>query len=242
MAMTNKTNKAKVLLAIPVFNEEEHLDAVLDQVTRYIINVLVVDDGSTDDSKLILARRQDVCVISHRKNCGYGQAIIHALHFAVDCGFDWIITMDCDLQHEPAQIPDFLAALCCDDADIISGSRYLPDCREQNCAPSDRQRINRIVTKTINDKLNLALTDSFCGFKACRVRSVEKLDLTEVGYAFPLEFWVQTAHHGLQIREIPVHLIYNNPNRCFGGLLDDARMRLHHYMEVFDAARGKVGL
>ena len=229
------------MLAIPVYNEEKHLDAVLDAVGRYTPNVLVIDDGSTDQSKLILARRQDVCAISHHQNCGYGQSIMHGLHFAVGCDFKWVITMDCDLQHEPRQIPDFLKAIEEDDADIISGSRYIQTADEEVSPPADRRKINKIITRSLKETLGLNLTDAFCGFKAYRLEAVSRLELTETGYAFPLEFWVQAAYQKLRVREIPVQLIYNDPQRYFGGELDDPERRLQHYREVFQRALDKVG-
>ena len=90
--------------------------------------------------------------------------------------------------------------------------------------------------------MGLNLTDAFCGFKACRISSLDKLVLTETGYAFPLEFWVQTAFQNLRIREIPVKLIYNDPNRHFGGHLDNRDIRLSHYLSVFNEALEKTGM
>ena len=229
-------------MAIPVYNEEKHLDAVLSEVGKYLKNVLVVDDGSTDQSRMILAQRKDVCVVSHKKNCGYGQSIVHAFSFAMGCGFDWIITMDCDLQHEPSRIPNFLEAIAEDNADIISGSRYLADSEQQDQPPMDRRKINKLITESINQKLKLNLTDAFCGFKACRLSAIEKLSLTELGYAMPLEFWVEVARHDLRVREIPIQLIYNDPTRHFGGDLDNEKTRLEHYRQVFKRSLARAGM
>jgi len=232
----------KILLAIPVYNEQQYLSAFLDKLLPYSCDVLVINDGSSDGSHDLLAQRPDICLISHPDNRGYGQSIIDAVHFAGGCDFDWLITMDCDLQHEPAQIPDFLAAIRDDDADIISGSRYLDHSSAASCPPPDRKKINQLITDIINQKLHLGLTDAFCGFKACRVTALDQLDLTETGYAFPLEFWVQAAFHQLRIREIPVKLIYHDPNRHFGGQLDNPEHRLHHYLHVFQSNLQKTGL
>jgi dolichol-phosphate mannosyltransferase len=86
----------------------------------------------------------------------------------------------------------------------------------------------------------LQLTDAFCGFKAYRVESLQKLDLTEQGYAMPLELWVQAAHAGLKIVEVAVPLIYLDEKRSFGGSLDDAERRLAHYREVIGRATQRV--
>ncbi len=78
------------------------------------------------------------------------------------------------------------------------------------------------------------MTDSFCGFKAYRVEALKRLSLDVAGYAMPLQLWVQVVDRGLRIREIPVRLIYNDPNRHFGGGLDDPKSRLAHYISVLD--------
>ncbi len=230
-----------IVLAIPVYNEQKYLDAVLDKVSGYIDSVMVIDDGSIDGSKEILAKRGDICFVSHPENRGYGQSIIDAFHLANAHNYQWVITMDCDLQHEPEQIPCFLSAIRDDDADIISGSRYLNTTTNGSTPPTDRRSINRVITQMINERLSFELTDAFCGFKAYRVDSVMKLDLTETGYAFPLEFWACAAKASLRIRELPVSLIYNDPNRYFGGELDDADLRLMHYKEVFEQAIEQAG-
>jgi dolichol-phosphate mannosyltransferase len=149
--------------------------------------------------------------------------------------YDWVITMDCDEQHEPAAIPRFLEAASVGDADVISGSRYLDPIPEDDCPPPDRRKINGEITAEINARLGSTLgflTDSFCGFKAYRVEALSLMRLDVDGYAFPLQFWVQAAAAGLRVREIPVRLIYNDMNRSFGGPLDDAASRIMHYREV----------
>ncbi len=227
----------KTLLAIPVYNEEKHVAKVLEEVRRYACDILVIDDGSTDHTPLLLAQ-QPVEVVRHANNRGYGRSMIDAFRWATcqTCNYDWLITMDCDEQHEPESIPDFQAAILRDDADVISGSRYLAHHHDNDLPPEDRRTINTSVTRMVNDRLGLSLTDAFCGFKAYRVSAIRKLSLNEAGYAFPLQFWVQAAAHDLRIREIPIRLIYNDPNRSFGGPLDNPTQRLAHYRRVFDCA------
>lgn len=221
----------RVMVAIPVYNEQRYVESVLGRVAAFATDILVIDDGSTDDTPCLLAK-QPVEVIRHRENRGYGRSLQDAFRWARVDGFDWVITMDCDEQHEPAAIPRFIEAIERDDADIISGSRYLSVHPENDAPPADRRAINQVVTAEINSRLGLSLTDSFCGFKAHRVSALDKLRLTEDGYAFPMQMWVQAVAAGLRIREIPVRLIYNDPNRTFGGPLDNADSRLSHYREA----------
>ncbi|MEZ6115132.1 MAG: glycosyltransferase family 2 protein [Pirellulaceae bacterium] len=220
------------LTALPVFNEAEHVQPVLDEVLRYSNHVLVVDDGSSDGTREILTARNDVRLLRHEVNQGYGAALISAFQYAHDHHFDFVVTIDCDGQHEPQRIPQLFAE--CHDVDIVSGSRYLKPLDGESRPPEQRRRINQTVTATLNKKLGLNLTDAFCGLKAYRVEALRRLRLTETGYAMPLELWVQAAHVGLRIKEVAVPLIYLDEKRSFGGELDDANTRLDYYNLVID--------
>ena len=101
------------------------------------------------------------------------------------------MTLDCDGQHEPALIPALAIRLA--DADLVSGSRYLRVFDPTQKPPEDRRRINVEVTRWLNECLGLSLTDAFCGFKAYRRSALEVFEITELGYAMPLQVWVQAV-------------------------------------------------
>ena len=224
--------KRRVLTALPVYNEATSVCSVLDEVKRYATDVLVVEDGSTDGTADLLAQRTDIRVVTHQQNRGYGASLITAFQYAIDEAYEFIVTIDCDGQHEPQRIPMFVEA--CATADIVSGSRYLQRFAGDSQPPAERQQINQMVTSEINDRLSLQITDAFCGFKAYRVDSLKKLQLTELGYAMPLELWVQVSAIGLRLTELPVPLIYLDQKRSFGGALDEADVRLEYYRLVLD--------
>lgn len=228
----------RVLIALPVYNEFSHVNPVLDEVIRYAGDVLVVDDGSSDGTSDLLAARRDVHCIRHEKNRGYGAALKTAFDYAVENQYDVLVTIDCDGQHEPQRIGQLVAA--CRDADIVSGSRYLRNKEQAHRAPAERRQINTQITRELNERLGLSLTDAFCGFKAYRVPALAQLSVTEPGYGMPIEVWVQAAHLRLRIVELPVPLIYLEEERSFGGSLDDGRKRLEYYHRVLDCAIGAV--
>jgi len=223
----------RVLVAIPVYNEERHVACVIAQARRHVEDILIVDDGSPDRTGDILSETPGVVVLRHPENRGYGRSLIDAFHYARRHRYDWLVTIDSDNQHEPARIPAFIERASRGDVDVVSGSRYLVDLPGNTPAPEDRRRINTRVTRMLNRILGFSLTDAFCGFKAYRVEAVARLPLTEPGYAFPMQFWVQAAAQGLRVRELPVPLIYIDLNRSFGGELDDPGTRLRHYIDVF---------
>ncbi len=224
----------RTLVAIPVYNEQKYVTRVLERVRDFASDILVIDDGSTDDTPMLLAK-QPVEVIRHATNRGYGHSLLDAFRWARVDDYDWVITMDCDEQHEPAAIPRFLEAAASGRADVISGSRYLDLASAGDSPPEDRRAINAQITREINDRLGLSLTDAFCGFKAFRVQALGSLRLNVDGYAFPMQFWVQAVAHGLKISEIPVKLIYNDLNRSFGGPLDNPASRIEHYRAALHA-------
>lgn len=221
----------RTLIAIPVFNEEKYVHRVLDRVLKHAGNVLVIDDGSTDRTPALLPN-YPVDVIRHAVNHGYGRSLQNAFRWAISERYEWLITMDCDEQHEPEEIPRFLDEADRNGADIISGSRYLPESSDGDSAPADRRAVNLTITEEINARLGLNLTDSFCGFKAYRVPALSRLRLDVDGYAFPMQLWVQAVANNLRTREIPVARIYNDPTRTFGAALDNPAARLNHYREV----------
>ncbi len=217
----------KWIAALPVYNEEQYVDSVLSEVTKYADQVLVVNDGSQDGTAARLEAWPQVQVVHHQQNRGYGAALKTAFQFAIDGGYEVLVTLDCDGQHQPRRIPRFVSA--CKNADIVSGSRYLKQYEGDSQPPSGRLFINRQITRDLNELLCLNLTDAFCGFKAYRVEALKRLEIQDEGYAMPLELWVQAAMHRLRIIEVPVPLIYLDLERSFGGSLDDGEQRLQYY-------------
>jgi dolichol-phosphate mannosyltransferase len=229
----------RFLLALPVYNEERYIERVLRCTRHFADDIVVVNDGSTDSSAA-KARAMGVDVIDHPTNLGYGRTLRDAFAYAAGRGFDVVITMDADMQHLPRYIPAFLWAI--PDYDIVSGSRYLQAQPDDTRAPEERRRVNRIVTEILNARTGYNLTDSFCGFKAYKVESLRRLDLREDGYAMPLELWIEAAAHGLTVKEIPVSLVYVDPTRTFGNVLDDAEERLAYYKRVIERESVRAGL
>ena len=183
------------LTALPVFNEVAYVDSVLDEVLKYSGNVLVINDGSSDGTRELLSARNDITVIHHPENRGYGAALSTAFASAIEGNYDGIVTLDCDGQHQPQRIPRFIEAGQC--ADIVSGSRYLKQYEGDDVPPPERMFINKRVTAELNQRLGYDLTDAFCGFKAYRTEALQQIHITDTGYAMPLELWVEAAAAGV---------------------------------------------
>jgi glycosyltransferase involved in cell wall biosynthesis len=196
-----------LLVLVPVFNEGPHVKEVLTDIRRYTAaDILVVNDGSTDDS-LARIRESDVAyVINHEENAGPGGALISGFRFATERNYQVLITMDADGQHEARDIPRFLEAV--EDIDMVVGSRYLPDSERRNAPPKHREWASEVLTRLVCQYTLYDITDCASGFRAYKVSALQKLNLTEKGYVWPFQLWIQTARAGLRVKEIPIALIY----------------------------------
>ncbi len=230
----------RTLIAIPMYNEAKSVVRVLAEVKKYVENgvaedILVVNDGSTDETPDLLGSYKDILRIDHPTNRGYGAAIASSFNYATFHDYDILITMDCDGQHEPNRIPVLLEAFDRGTA-IVSGSRYLRSFRQDTNPPRDRRDINRQITIELNDRFGLNLTDAFCGFKAYCCQALSMFQITESSWGMPLQLWVQASRLRLKIKEIAVPRLYLDANRAFGGTLNDPEVRLAYYREVINRA------
>ncbi len=230
----------RMLTAIPVYNEEAHLEPVLAEVLRYAGDVLVVDDGSTDRTPDLLRKFPQVQVIRHPTKSGLRSRAPERLRADPRGG---LRRSGHARLRRPARALD-------DPGDRRRAGRGrhrlgepLPQgVRSHPAPPEQRRKINVEVTRWLNECLGLSLTDAFCGFKAYCASALEKFEISDDGYAMPLQVWVQAAAANLSIVEVAVPLIYLDESRAFGGALDDATYRLNHYRRVFHEALERAGL
>ncbi len=230
------------LVVIPVYNEEKSIARVIPEICRHVdrrgTHILAIDDGSSDASSRLIRSFECARLVRHAKNLGYGKTLLDGFRYAVKNRYRCLVTIDCDEQHQPAQLPRFFASL--KNSDVLSGSRYLRGF-DRGRAPADRLRINRDITSVVNRITGYKLTDAFCGFKGYRVQALRRLKLKEKGYGMPLEFWVKAAAAGLKVKEMAVDLIYTDHRRSFRRGLDDPVRRGRYYRQVLRKALREVG-
>ncbi|MDR4509131.1 MAG: glycosyltransferase family 2 protein [Candidatus Brocadiaceae bacterium] len=225
--------KNKTLIAIPVFNETNVLN-LIQKIQAFPLDILVVDDGSTNNFSNELCSVENIRFIVHSRNIGYGKTICDAFQYAMQNEYDYLLTIDADGQHEPEEIQLFLDKIPFNDFDILSGSRYLSPVGNEFKAPQDRFLINKEITRIIGRITGYNVTDTFCGFKAYKVRSLGILSLTEVGYGMPVQLWLQAWKMGLRVKEIAVKLIYKDLLKQFTGTLSNPQIRLQYYKDIIE--------
>ncbi|MCB1177916.1 MAG: glycosyltransferase family 2 protein [Leptospiraceae bacterium] len=237
--------KKEFLIIIPVYNEKEALrDVTISTIkeSQDFADILFVNDGSTDGSAEVINQLQDdfpdLKAIHKIKNEGYGASLISGFKYGEYFGYNYLITMDCDNQHQPKDLRKFKNFDR--NVDLVSGSRYLKESKAQGIkAPKDRVEINQRITCLLNSSYNWNLTDSFCGYKRYKTSSFKDANFTETGYASPLELWSYAYSKNLNIKEIPVDKIYVNEDRSFGIDLDKKRRRYKYYLKTWKESHKK---
>jgi len=177
-----KTLDSRTLVIIPCYNEEHAIDIVVLKTKHYVDEVLVVDDGSSDDTAKI-AKEAGAIVITHETNKGKGNAIKTGFRYALDHGFDYVVTIDGDGQHNPAEIPNLVGNIMNNGHDISLGFRVGQDTE----MPKWRKVGKRVLDYATSFGSGGFVTDSQCGFRAFNRKAVEGLTPMLKGNAFSVE-------------------------------------------------------
>ncbi|OFV68410.1 MAG: glycosyl transferase family 2 [Candidatus Syntrophoarchaeum caldarius] len=193
----------KILAAIPCYNEEIAIGSVVLKAKNFVDTIIVVDDGSSDDTALI-AKEAGATVISHTKNGGKGGAIKTALKYASEHEFDALVLLDGDGQHNPSDIPSLLEPLTENSADMVIGYRSLGQ------MPFYR-RIGRIVLDKVTGAKSI-VTDSQCGFRVLNRRTIEALlkKIKTNGFSIESEMLMKAHELGLRIEEREIFCKYGD--------------------------------
>ncbi len=189
---------------IPVYNEEDTVQEIVRRViaTQLAYEILIVDDGSTDGTRTMLAEmngRDGVRVVCHERNMGKGAAVRTGIRQA--CG-DVIIIQDADLEYDPCEYPKLLAPMQAGTADIIYGSRFLGE--SQRPILFWNMVANRILTFITNILYNNFLSDMETGYKVFRRDMVADIPLHAHGFEFEPEFTAKVLKRKFRIHEVPI--------------------------------------
>lgn len=192
----------KVLVVVPAFNEEASIGEVIQKVRTIYPEVLVYDDGSTDETALI-AEKNGAIVIRNNRNRGYGRALNTLFQHAILMNVDIVVTIDSDGQHDPTQIPRLIQPLLENKADIVIGSRFLGNEDKLN-VPRYRQLGIKTITKFAQAGCFDRITDATSGFRAYTINSLKRLHLTENGMAISTEILLKADQCDLRLLEVQI--------------------------------------
>ena len=197
-------NNEKILALLPAYNEEAHLGQVLEAVRRQIPDVLVVDDGSKDRTAAV-AREAGVELLSRGYNCGKGQSLKDGYSWALEHGYDAVIMLDSDGQHDPACIGDFIRKYRETRAPLIIGARNYGE------IPL-RRRIPNMIGKTLfSAAVGQVIPDNQSGYRMLNRALMERmLESTESGYHFEVEMIAICIAEGWDIEWVRIPTIYSD--------------------------------
>jgi len=200
---------ANATVCLPTFNERENIEAMLRALQPLDVRVLVIDDNSPDGTGEIadrLAEELDFVSVLHREQKeGLGPAYLAGFRHVLVEGAEYVLEMDCDFSHDPADVPRLLAA-CEAGADLALGSRYVPGGGTANWGLG-RRIVSWGGSFYARVLLGVRIRDLTGGFKCYRRRVLESIDLDAIeskGYAFQIETTYRTVRGGFRVVEVPI--------------------------------------
>lgn len=201
-----KLKRQKVVVIIPTYNNGKTLGRVIEEVCFYSLDIMVVNDGSTDETSALLNEKADKCsVITHPVNKGKGTALRHGLCRAKEMGYRYAITIDSDGQHFASDIPHFIEAIEQTPDALLVGARNL----SSDNMPGKNTFANKFSNFWFTLETGLKLADTQSGYRLYPLHrmNVQKFYYT-AKYEFELEALVFAAWKGTIVRNIPVHVYY----------------------------------
>jgi glycosyltransferase involved in cell wall biosynthesis len=190
----------EILALIPAWNEGARMRPIVE-ATRARLSVLVVDDGSDDDTAAV-AEAAGATVVRHPRNEGKGVALMAGFAWALERGYDAVLTLDADGQHDPADIQKFLDAYEAGAGDLIIGLRDFSQ------MPFPRFFTNPFGSWLLSLALGTRIYDNQSGYRLHSRRFLEMLDLTTTGFELEVEVIIQAVCQGVRIGWVDIRTIY----------------------------------
>lgn len=204
----------RIVAVIPAYNEERFIGSVVLRAHKYAHAVVVVDDGSTDETADI-AEAAGAVVVRHMQNQGKGVALNTGFRKAREFGPDVVITLDADGQHLPDEISIVAEPVLEGQADIAVGSRYL---QKKSQVPLHRVLGHQLFNYVTGRAAGVVLTDSQSGFRAFSPQALDSISFHERGFSVECEMQFLAQEHQLKMTEVPITILYHDkPKRSVIG-------------------------
>ncbi len=192
-----------ILYLIPAYNSELNIRSVIDRVSDYTDNILVVDDGSVDETSHVVMNSR-ATLICHPVNRGKGAALKSGFAYALENNYEAVITLDADGQHDPKYIPGFLELYGSTKADMIIGSRA----GDKADMPRDRRVSNFLTSGILTLLTGCSIEDSQCGYRLISRRLLESVILESNRFELETEIIIKAVQQGFKIRFLPIKVVY----------------------------------
>ena len=196
------------IVLIPAFNASQSLSELVTRLKTLLpeVSILIVDDGSTDETATIAGRLQ-ATVIRHAQNKGKGAALQTGFNYVLHHVLvDYVLTLDADLQHLPEDAPAFFDALQRMNADVLVGWRQ----RVGTNMPIHRRMSNAITSLMVGTRTGTVIRDSQCGYRLIKKNVIEQVKLETTGFEAETEFLIKAAKRKFKIEFVPIQTVYSN--------------------------------
>jgi glycosyltransferase involved in cell wall biosynthesis len=207
-----------ICVIIPTYNESRAIANLINQITKLGLEVIIIDDGSADDTVKI-ATACGAKVLTNQRNMGKGASLIKGYNFALARGFDAVISMDGDGQHSPDDLLAFIQKARNSQSVLIVGNRM----GKTKGMPVSRLITNFLMSKFISLIVKQHIPDTQCGFRLAKKELLMRIDLSTSKYETESEVLIKAAHLGFKIESIPVKTIYSGEKSQINPLVDTLR-------------------
>ena len=208
----------KACVIIPTYNEEKNIGALIGKIRGQGLDIIIVDDGSTDNTAKI-SRETGAILISHDKNEGKGASLIRGFQYAQNNGYDAVICMDGDGQHLPEEIPLFLKTANYSDSGVFVGNRMSKTVN----MPLVRMLTNKFMSWLISLLVKQKIYDTQCGFRLIKTGVLKKLNLKTSKFEIESELLIQAARLGFKIESVPIKTVYAGEKSQINPFFDTVR-------------------
>ncbi len=203
----NNSSEKKWCVIIPTFNNEKTLEKVLKEVLNICKNIIVVNDGSDDNTSQILKNFSDkIDIITHKENQGKGKSLRDAFEYAIKKDFEYGITIDSDGQHYPADINLFVEAIEKHPDSIIVGARDM----DQDGIPKKSSFGNKFSNFWFWAETGISLSDTQTGFRLYPLNKMNGMRFFTAKFEFEIEVMVRMAWKDVPVTEIPIRVKYDD--------------------------------
>jgi glycosyltransferase involved in cell wall biosynthesis len=224
-AVQEQFRKQNTCVIVPTYNNTATLEKVIREILNYSGNLIVVNDGSTQDTSGILKKFPFIEVVSYTPNRGKGIALRTGFKKAMELGYDYAITLDSDGQHFPEDLPLLLEASKKNPGDLIIGSRNM----EQQEIPSKSSFGNKFSNFWFWVETGIKLPDTQSGYRLYPVNRLRNINFITSKFEFEIEVLVRASWNGIKILPVPVKIFY-----------EDKEKRISHFRPIIDFARISV--
>jgi len=218
----------KICVIIPVYNEAKFLGKLVSSVKEKGFDVIVINDGSEDDSGAI-AKQKGAHVLENKVRSGKGASLRAGFNYILKKDYDGVITMDGDGQHDPQDLVQFITPPDKYRKNVIVGNRM----RDPKGMPFVRYITNRFMSGLVSLICKQNVPDTQCGFRYLHRRVLENITLSMNGYEIESELLIKATRSGYKIYSVPIESIYNEEKSSINPIKDTFLFFIFIFKSIF---------